>query len=73
MKKKIYFLILQEVDSTGESLTGNKSVTVYEILNNEPKQFFTLDLQNSDNSIKAIKNYLDDNGHEAEEFEIIQL
>lgn len=73
MKKKLYFTVEKEIDSTGESLTGNKTVTVYEIVNNEPDQFCSLDLSNEDNTQKKIQEYLDDNGYGDDEFELIQL
>ena len=73
MKKKIYYTIEKETDDTGESLTGNKNITVYEILDNEPKQLFTLDEDNGINSKKAIQAYLNDNGMGDDEFEMILL
>ena len=57
MKKKLYYTVEKEVDNTGESLTGNKEVMVYEIINSEPKKFFSLDLTLEDNTEKEIQNY----------------
>ena len=73
MKKKIYYTIEKETDDTGETLTGNKNITVYEIADNEPKQIFTIDVDNDTNSKRAIQDYLDDNGMGDDEFEIILL
>jgi len=73
MKKKIYYTIEKETDNTGESLTGNKNITVYEILDNEPKQLFSIDTDNKINSKEAIQEYLDDNGMGDDEFEMILL
>jgi hypothetical protein len=73
MKKKLYYTVEKEVDSTGESLTGNKEVMVYEIVNNEPKRFFSLDLSNEDDTQEEIQDYLDDNGYGDDEFEFILL
>lgn len=73
--RKIYFTVDYETENINEvkELTGNKTVTVYSIENNEPKKFFDLDLTVSDNSIQSIKDYLNDNGYEDKTFEIIQL
>lgn len=73
MKKKLYFTIEKEVDSTGESLTGNKTITVYEMINNAPKQFCSIDSTNDADSKKEIQNYLHDNGFGDDEFEFILL
>ncbi len=44
--KNIYYVIDNEVDSDeGTTLTGNKAISVYEIVNNNPIIFFELDLE----------------------------
>ena len=68
--RKIYYTIDKSVSSDGETLDGNKTVTVYEIVDNIPKVFFTLDLVLEDNSLNEIKDYLNDNGYSDETFEI---
>ncbi len=73
MKKHLYYTVEKEIDSTGESLTGNKEVTVYEIVNNEPKSFFSLDLSIEDNSKEEILAYLEDNGYGDDEYELTLL
>lgn len=75
MQKKLYYIIKKELQSVDdfEETTGHKNVSVYEIINNEPKNFFSLDLMNDDNSEAAIQDYLDDNGFEDEDFTLIQL
>lgn len=73
MKKKLYFTVEKEVYSDGESLTGNKTVQVYEIINNEIKKFFSLDLLNDDDTRAEILSYLDDNGFGDDEFDLINL
>jgi hypothetical protein len=75
MQKKLYYIIEKELQSVDdfEETTGHKTVSVYEIINNEPKKFFSLDLTNDDNSEEAIQDYLDDNGFEDEVFTLIQL
>jgi hypothetical protein len=72
MKKKLYYTVEKEIEDN-EFLTGLKTVTVYEIINNEPKEFFSLDLSLDDNSKKEIQDYLDDNGYGDDEFEFILL
>lgn len=43
MKKEVlYFTIDVELDSTGESITGNKTINVYEIKDNTPLSLFVL-------------------------------
>ncbi len=72
MKKKLYYTVEKEVEAD-DFLTGLKNVTVYEIINNEPKKFFSLDLSLEDNSKDEIQDYLDDNGYGDDEFEFILL
>ncbi len=74
MKKKLHFTVEKEIDSTGESLTGNKTITVYNIVDNEPSVFFELNSSNENSSKKEIQNYLNDNhGYDDDDFELIQL
>lgn len=73
MKKKIYYTVEKEVACDGETLTGNKDVTVYEILDNVPKCIFSLELTNDQNSEAEILDYLNDNGFCDDEFDIVLL
>ena len=76
MKKKLYYTIQKETINVGgdyQELTGLKSVTVYEMINNEPKQFFNLDLELHQNSEEEIQEWLDFNGYGDDEFEFILL
>jgi len=73
MKKKLYYTVEKVVSSDGETLDGNKNVTVYDIVENSPKLFFMLDLELSDNTQDEIQEYLDDNGYGDKDFEFIQL
>lgn len=73
MKKKLYFTIEKEVSSDGETLNGLKSVDVYEIIDNVPKKFCTVDGSVEDKSSDLIQMYLDDNGFGDDDFEFIQL
>lgn len=72
MKKKLYYTVEKEIEDD-QFLTGNKEVMVYEIVNNEPKRFFSLDLSNEDDTQEEIQDYLDDNGYGDDEFEFILL
>jgi hypothetical protein len=74
--KKLYYTVNKETTNVGgdfEEVTGNKEVSVYEIIDNVPTPFFTLDLELSQNSEEEIQEYLDDNGHGDETFEFIKL
>jgi len=73
MKKKLYYTVEKVVSSDGETLDGNKNVTVYDIVENSPKLFFMLDLELSDNTQDEIQEYLDDNGYGDKDFKFIQL
>ncbi len=75
MKRKIYYTVELEtidIDDTIEC-NGNKTITVYTIENNEPKQWFNIDCDFSDNSKESIIDYLIDNGCEDESFDIVLL
>lgn len=75
MKKKLYYVVEKELQGNDgfEETTGHKTITVYEMINNEPKKFTDIDATNNENSKKAIQEYLDDNGCGDDEFEFIQL
>lgn len=77
MKKKLYYTIEKETIYEAdmfEECTGLKTITVYEIENNEPKKFCVLnDVSNSSNTKEEIQEYLDDNGYGDDEFEFILL
>jgi hypothetical protein len=77
MKKKLYFTIEKESHDNGlfggECFTGNKTISVYEIRDNEPKAFATIECQNEDNSRDKINEYLEDNGYMEGEFDLILL
>ena len=78
MKKKIlYFTVEKELQSIDgfEETTGNKTITVYDIVNNEPKEVMTIEAENSDNSVEMIENDLENNPHSFGdvEFEFVLL
>jgi hypothetical protein len=74
MKKELYYTIEKEVDDNGgdETLTGNKTITVYEMVNNEPKRFTEIFCGNEENSKEKINEYLKDNDYN-DEYQLILL
>lgn len=75
MKKTIYYTVEKETEIGNEEeyITGNKIVTVYEIVNNKPQKLFDIECGNEENSKKVIQEYLDDNGMGDDTFEMILL
>ena len=75
MKKKLYYVIDKELQSygDGEETTGFKTVTTYEIFSNELEKCFMLDLENVNDTIQKIKEYLSDNGYGDDEFDLVRL
>lgn len=74
MKKKLYYVVEKEIAGDNyDFVTGNKLISVYEMINNEPVPFTTIDATDEDSSQAKIQEYLDDNGHGDETFELIQL
>lgn len=73
--KKLYYVVERELfdfDDIQET-TGVKNVRVYIIENGELQNWFNLELINSDITLEEIKDYLDDNGYETNNIEMIQL
>ena len=74
MKKKLYYVVNKETQDVGgdyQECTGNKTVSVYNIVDNVPTEFFNLNLDLSQNSEEEIQEWLDDNCDD--EFELIKL
>ncbi|MDA3779893.1 MAG: hypothetical protein PF487_06695 [Bacteroidales bacterium] len=74
MKKKLYYVIEKQTQDVGDDiheLTGWKTITVYEIINNEPKEFFTIEGKNVNDSEEEIKNYLNDSDENEIELKIL--
>ena len=71
--KKLYFVVDKSVYSDDATLDGNKTITIYEIIDNVPKTFVIIDSTNDERSPDAIQNWLNDNGHGDDSFELIQL
>jgi hypothetical protein len=70
MKKHLWLVVEKETrDFDGiEECTGNKTIWVYEMVDNQPNEFTTVECSNEDNSEQMVQEYLDDNGHGDEEF-----
>jgi hypothetical protein len=76
MIKKLYYIVeleLQHVDGEIQETTGIKYVRVYDMINNVPNKFCNLEIDITDNTEIEIQEYLDDNGHGDEIFELIEL
>lgn len=76
MEKELYYVVEQEVtgdDLIGLFATGNKNVTVYEIVGGKPKSWFSLDIDSGENSEESIQEWLDDNGYGDETFNLNRL
>ena len=74
--KKLYYTVDKETSNVGDDLyevTGMKQITVYHMIDNEPKMFASIDCELTCESEVEIQNYLDDNGYEDETFELIKL
>ena len=76
--KKLYYTKEVGLDES-DSLNGLRTLSVYSIEDNKPKLQFEIECISDDlgeyfySDEEEIQNYLNDNGMEDEEFEIIQL
>ena len=73
--RKLYYVVerdLFDFDDIQET-TGVKNVRVYTIENGELQNWFNLELINSDITLEEIKDYLDDNGYETNNLQMIHL
>jgi hypothetical protein len=73
--RKFYYVVDIEVDDFGDDVlecTGSKLVTIYEIIENEPKQIDLLGLDLEDDSEQVVQDYLIDTFKD-ETFELKRL
>ena len=73
--KKIYYVVDIDVADYGDDVlecTGSKLVTIYEIIDNEPKQLDLLGLSLEDDSEQEVQDYLSKT-FEGEIFDVIRL
>jgi|JFJP01.1.fsa_nt_gi hypothetical protein len=68
---KFYYTVEKEVED--ENLTGNKTITVYSIVDNEPVKLTDIESVIEDNSKEKIVDYFDENGFGDAEYELILL
>jgi len=78
MKKKLYYTVKKELSSFDDNVeveetTGNKTITCYDIVDNQPKIFCEIESLNTLNLEEEIQTYLDNNGYGDDEFELIIL
>jgi hypothetical protein len=74
--KKLYYVIGVEMDFVNEtegSITGNRTIYVYDIVDNVYTSFATIHCETEDDSEEMIQDYLNDNGYGDDEFEFILL
>ena len=75
MENKIYYTIekqTQTIDTT-EECNGYKNIQVYRIKNNQPKIWFQIEARNDEYSENEIQFWLDNNGFDEMNFEMILL
>lgn len=58
MKKKLYYTVEVEIED-GEFVTGNKTICVYDIIDNVPKEIVQFQCSNEEDSKAAILDNLD--------------
>ncbi len=71
--RKFYYVVDIAVEDYGDDVlecTGSKLVTIYEIIDNEPKQLTLLALSLEDDSEQEVQDYL---YNKYETFEVIRL
>ena len=71
MNKKLYFTVEIGIEDT-EYITGNKTVNVYEIVENIPNQILSFECGNEDNTKSEILDNLDSDIY-PDNVELIQL
>ena len=73
--KHLYYVVEKEtIDLDGiEECTGDRTLWVYDMIDNKPCEFTTIECTNEDNSEEMIQEYLIDNGHGDETFEFHPL
>jgi hypothetical protein len=71
--KKLYYTVERGLSSDGETIDGTKSAQVYSIENNEPKIYFNVHMDLTDNTVNHIKMHMEENDIETEGVEFIIL
>jgi cupin superfamily acireductone dioxygenase involved in methionine salvage len=75
MENKIYYTIEKQTQTidTIEECNGYKNIQVYRIKNNQPKIWFQIEARNDEYSENEIQFWLDNNGFDEMNFEMILL
>lgn len=75
MKKHLYYVVEKEtLEFDGqEECTGNKTLWLYEMIDNHPNEIAAIDGTNDEGSEVLIYDYLDDNSNGDEKFILHQL
>lgn len=74
--EKLYYVVerlTENLDNELDELTGWKNIRVYKIIKNQIKDFCTIDSIYENYSENEIQIWLDENGYEDIEFELIEL
>jgi hypothetical protein len=72
--RTFYYTIEKEIDENDgdETLTGNKTISLYEIIDNIPKPITSIYCGNEDNSKVLVNNYLIENDY-SKPYKIVYL
>jgi len=75
MSTKLYYTVEKQTQTidTIEECIGWKNIQVYEIANDIPKLWFEIEARNDDYTNVQIQNWLDNNGYEDREYDMIWL
>ena len=73
--KKFYYVVEKQLDSTGESINGLKTITIYKINNNTPIELGVIQVDLELNSEEVVEDFLytDDYIDEIEKVFIAEL
>ena len=73
MKHILYYVVeklTQDVGDDIQELTGWKTITVYDIIDNKPDMVCTIEGENINNTEEEISDYLNDNGYGDTNYEL---
>lgn len=75
MSKKLYYTVEKQTQTidTVEETTGYKAISVYEIVFDEPKLWFDIEVLNEASSEDEINEWLDVNGFGDRNYELVIL
>lgn len=76
MAKKLFYVVKPQLEDVGDDIleaNGWKTITAYTIEKDNLEQFFEVECSRSDNSVEAIKGYLNDNGYGDDTIQMIEI